>query len=252
MLTSLLEVLRTSRGTVSTPSPENPDDIASDSLSQGFSEPTHTKPPLGKGAILAAALAAASASVGYILDKTYAHEGGYVNHPADPGGPTNYGITQKVARKWGYKGHMRDFPKHCDAENPVCADKIYEVDYMRKPGIYQIIAIDPAIGEEVYDTNVNMGAARPSRWLQEGLNKYGSEKVVVDGRLGPATHGAMLTYRLEKGPEGCRQLLEYLDARQLAEYNRLVRVRPANRVFMRGWVRQRINNVDRDRCDEGI
>ena len=29
------------------------------------------------------------------------HEGGYVNHPSDPGGETNLGVTKKVYQEWG-------------------------------------------------------------------------------------------------------------------------------------------------------
>ena len=39
------------------------------------------------------------------------HEGGYSNHSADPGGATNWGVTQDVARANGYPGDMRDFPQ---------------------------------------------------------------------------------------------------------------------------------------------
>lgn len=45
-----------------------------------------------------------------IINAIIAREGGYVNDPADSGGPTRYGITEKVARQHGFKGDMRDFP----------------------------------------------------------------------------------------------------------------------------------------------
>ena len=31
------------------------------------------------------------------------HEGGYVNHPKDPGGETNLGVTKRVYEEWGGK-----------------------------------------------------------------------------------------------------------------------------------------------------
>ena len=29
------------------------------------------------------------------------HEGGWVNHPRDPGGETNLGVTKRVWEEWG-------------------------------------------------------------------------------------------------------------------------------------------------------
>ena len=44
------------------------------------------------------------------FEKLLGHEGGFVDHPKDPGGSTRYGITQRVARANGYEGDMRNFP----------------------------------------------------------------------------------------------------------------------------------------------
>jgi lysozyme family protein len=43
---------------------------------------------------------------GDLIDALIDREGGYVNHPADRGGPTRYGITEAVARAHGYAGAM--------------------------------------------------------------------------------------------------------------------------------------------------
>lgn len=44
------------------------------------------------------------------FDRLLGHEGGFVDHPRDPGGATRWGITQRVARAYGYAGDMRSFP----------------------------------------------------------------------------------------------------------------------------------------------
>ena len=49
-----------------------------------------------------------------ILTATFANEGGYVDHRDDPGGATNHGITEAVARGKGYTGSMRALKRECD------------------------------------------------------------------------------------------------------------------------------------------
>ena len=36
------------------------------------------------------------------------HEGGYVNHPRDPGGETNLGVTKRVYEEFGGEKDMKD------------------------------------------------------------------------------------------------------------------------------------------------
>jgi lysozyme family protein len=201
-----------------------------------------------KSAVVGGSLAVAVAA---ILGALYANEGGYVNHPDDPGGATKYGVTEAVARKADYRGDMRDFPKHCSAEAPVCADSIYIRQYFEGPGIMPLVSIEPAVADELVNTAANMGAPRPSRWFQQSLNEMGVP-VIVDGKIGPASIAA---YRVLQQTDGkvaaCVQMLDKLDARQRAEYDRLVRVNPRLRKFYRGWVNNRIGNVNRSDCGRG-
>ena len=46
-----------------------------------------------------------------LIDALIDREGGYVDHPADKGGATCFGITQAVARAHGYAGPMRQLPR---------------------------------------------------------------------------------------------------------------------------------------------
>lgn len=202
-----------------------------------------------RGAVAGGAMAVAVAG---ILAAVYADEGGYVNHPADPGGATNYGVTERVARQAGYRGHMRDFPMRCTESKPVCADLIYTRDYIERPGFMPLIPIEPAVADELVNTTVNMGAPRPSRWFQQSLNELSRAGLVVDGKVGPQTIAAYRVMQERFGKiRACTLMLDRLDDKQLAEYHRLVRVNPKLRVFLRGWINHRIGNVDRSRCGKG-
>lgn len=196
--------------------------------------------------------AGVAGAVALIIGAVFAVEGGYVDDPADPGGATNHGVTESVARQHGYDGDMRDFPRTCSIEGQVCAESIYRRDYIERPGFLPLVQIDPVVAEEVIDTAVNMGPRRPSRWFQASVNATCNTRLAVDGRIGPMTQLAWRECRAHLGPVACVAMLDAMDARQEAEYDRLVRVNPRLRRFRRGWQNHRIGNVDRSRCGEGI
>lgn len=182
--------------------------------------------------------AAAAAMIAAVL----AVEGGYVNHAADPGGETNMGITRQVAIANGYTGPMHALPREV-------AQSIYYDRYLVQPGYAPLISIDAPVTEELFDTTVNMGAARPGRWFQTSINGVCATKLAVDGRVGPGTIAAYQACQPRVGASKlCATMLERLDAQQRAEYDRLIRINPKLRVFYRGWISKRIGNVDRARC----
>lgn len=190
--------------------------------------------PKAAGGIAAAALA--------MIASVIAVEGGYVNHPADPGGETQMGITKVVAVQNGYTGPMRTLPREV-------AESIYYQRYLIQPGYAALVSVDAAVTEELFDTTVNMGPARPSRWFQQSINVLCSAALTPDGRVGPGTIAA---YRACQGKLGagnlCIATLNNLDAAQGTEYARLVRVNPKLKVFYKGWIAHRVDNVDRGKC----
>ncbi len=190
--------------------------------------------PKAAGGIAAAALA--------MIAGVIAVEGGYVNHPADPGGETHMGITKAVAVQNGYTGPMRTLPREV-------AESIYYRRYLIQPGYAPLVTIDAAVTEELFDTTVNMGPARPSTWFQQSINILCGATLATDGRVGPGTIAA---YRACQGKLGasnlCVATLANLDAAQGTEYARLVRVNPKLKVFYKGWVAHRVGNVDRRKC----
>lgn len=199
---------------------------------------TNNPQPMGKATIGAAALA--------MIAGVIALEGGYVNHPSDPGGETNMGMTKKVAVKNGYHGPMKTLPRSV-------VTSIYYGQYIVEPGFEPLIALDAAVTEELFDTNVNMGPSRPSKWFQQSLNDICASNVTVDGQVGKATVNAFARCQKTNGATRlCNQMLSSLDAKQLAEYGRLVRVNPKLKVFYKGWTNHRIGNVSRSKCMKGL
>lgn len=183
-----------------------------------------------------------SAAIVSIIAATVALEGGYVNNAADPGGETNMGVTKKVAVAAGYTGPMRALPREV-------AQSIYFDGYLVGPGYLPLASIDAAVTEELFDTTVNMGPARPGRFFQASINSICGSRLVVDGKVGAAT---IATYRSCQARLGasklCVTMLDQLDAQQRGEYDRLLGVNTKLKIFYRGWVAKRIGNVDRVKC----
>jgi hypothetical protein len=90
-----------------------------------------------------------------LIDDLIAREGGFVDHPADKGGPTRWGITQVVARRHGYMGQIEELPRSVAA-------LIYEKQYWRAPGFDQVAQSAPKLAGS-YLTRVSIWApAQPS------------------------------------------------------------------------------------------
>jgi lysozyme family protein len=109
------------------------------------------------------------------FEKLLGHEGGYVNHPSDPGGATNWGITQAVARQNGYTGDMRDLRQEQ-------ARAIYRTLYW---DAIRADELPDAIRFDVFDGAVNSGVTQSIRWLQRAV---GTE---ADGVIGSFTLNAI-------------------------------------------------------------
>ena len=100
-----------------------------------------------------------------IFDAILGKEGGYVNHPDDKGGPTNWGITQAVARAHGYSGDMRNLTRQQALD-------ILTADYWTGPRFDLVSEVSPAIAAELCDTGVNMGPSVQTKWFQRWLNVF--------------------------------------------------------------------------------
>jgi lysozyme family protein len=176
-----------------------------------------------------------------LLEELLEREGGYVNHPADRGGPTKFGITEAVARANGFAGAMRDLPRDE-------ALAIYRRLYWLRPGFNSVAARAPRVAAELFDTGVNMGPGVAATFLQRALtalNRNGADyaDLVPDGRIGKSTLAALDSFLRVRGRSGETVLLRALEALQGERYLRLAENRPANEAFLYGWLANRIGTL---------
>ena len=169
----------------------------------------------------------------YLLDFIFCVEGGYFNHPNDPGGETMYGIIKTEARKWGYEGKMRDLPKEVAIE-------IYKKKYWKATGLMNIKNF--AVALSIFDFQVNSGI-RGAKIAQKTANKLYQNRTVEES-FKKAMEG---TYPLSEdgalGPKSFEVInkippLEFLMAYNIFQedqYEDLMRNNSKLRVFDEGW-----------------
>jgi lysozyme family protein len=146
---------------------------------------------------------------------TLQYEGGYVDHPSDPGGATNFGITRATLARWRGKPVTKAQVRALTKEE---AAKIYERYYWQ-----------PVRGDELprgvdlvtFDFGVNSGTARGAIALQRCAN------VADDGKIGPLTLKAV-----DAIPAAV--LIDRVCAERLGFLTRL----STWRVFGKGWRRR--------------
>jgi len=173
-----------------------------------------------------------------LIEAVIRREGGYVDHPNDRGGPTNWGITQQVARAYGYLGDMRALPRSAAAQ-------IYKTRYWTGPKFDQVAAICPAIADEMFDTGINMGTAAASKFLQRALNVLnrgasGYPDIGTDGAVGPMTLTALKGYVAKRGAAGGEVLRKALDGLQCGRYVEIAEANASQESFVYGWIANRV------------
>lgn len=154
------------------------------------------------------------------LDEVLRHEGGYADHPSDPGGATNLGITHKTLARWRRISPWWKLPKRAvmDLQRPEAA-RIYRASYWDR---VQAGQLPPGLDLALFDFAVNSGPDRAIRTLQAELD------VAADGQIGPLTLEAVAAYA---GRKGLGALIGAFCDRRLAFLNRLTTFA----IFGRGW-----------------
>lgn len=141
-------------------------------------------------------------SVNYMLERLIDREGGYVNHPQDPGGETKYGISKRAYPHLDIKNLTRDDAK-----------RIYFRDYYERHSLHQLS--NPATAEWVLDWVANSGAGAIGR-IQKEL------QIQRDYIVGPETVGKLNA--LEDPKDILRWRLKFFTET------------PPKHPFMSGWI----------------
>ena len=174
----------------------------------------------------------------YIIAKTIGIEGDYTNDPKDSGGETNFGITKRTARAYGYKGDMKSLTKKDAIE-------IYKKGYWDRLNLDDVCLFSSDVAMELFDTAVNIGPGGAARFLQRSLNvlnngaKYYPD-IVVDGEIGVKTILSLRKFFEFRGKPGVEVLLKMLNSLQGAFYIELAESTKKDERFIFGWFANRV------------
>ena len=143
------------------------------------------------------------------------HEGGYVNHPKDPGGETNLGVTKRVYEEHNGTKDMKDLTFEDVAP-------IYKKSYWdRVKGDDLPAGLDLC----VFDFGVNAGTGRAAKYLQTMIG------TVADGGIGPNTLRTLDEY---VSLHGVNETIENYQKNRQRYYEKL----KTFETFGRGWTRR--------------
>ena len=146
-------------------------------------------------------------------------EGGFVDHPADLGGPTKYGISS------------RSYPHlSIEALTESQAKLLYKKDFLGE--LFDRIP-SQKIADKLFDCCVHLGKSAGVLLLQEALGEV-RMGVTVDGIFGPQTLQAVRLACQSKA----QLLLDAMRYRQAKHYVTRVLAQPSQQVFLDGWLRR--------------
>jgi lysozyme family protein len=117
------------------------------------------------------------------LVKVLVHEGGYVNHPKDPGGATNRGVTQKV-----YDDFLKSQKKQSRSVREISSGEVEAIYRQKYWNLVKGDLLPAGVSYVVFDGAVNSGVSQSAKWLQRALG------LNADGVIGPATIEAATSY----------------------------------------------------------
>lgn len=172
----------------------------------------------------AAAAALGSSRFARALEIILAHEGGYVDHPKDPGGATNKGITQKTYNAFrSHKGQPKRSVKDIDRGE---LEELYFNGYWLPARCHEMP--NEALALLMFDAAVNHGPQLSIKLLQQAA---GVPDRNCDGMWGAATRTRVIT-----AAASANALVDACLLKRERYYRRIVDLNPKLGAFLRGWM----------------
>jgi lysozyme family protein len=171
--------------------------------------------------------------------KTIDVEGRYSDNPADAGGATNHGITEAIARAWGYEGSMQALTQ---AQAIQIAQEVFYID----PAFNLIAVIDDPLADLLFDIGFNAGPATAGKFVQTAINALNypagslGATLAVDGALGAFTRTALSKFYVARGTEGHEVLTGMVLAQHSVRYITLSQASSSQKQFEYGWQLNRV------------
>ena len=154
------------------------------------------------------------------------HEGGWSDHPNDPGGATMMGVTKRVWESW---------VGHAVTKNQLAALTANDIKPLYWTRYYAPVRGDDlpvGVHAQVFDLAVNAGVRRAGIVLQDAIRRTSRIHLVKDGVIGPKTLTAA---------EACDPLalIAEISFRRLTFYSQLRHFK----TFANGWRRRTLENT---------
>ena len=149
------------------------------------------------------------------MEMLLAHEGGYVNHPSDPGGMTNLGVTKRTYDEFHGTDIDEEGMRNLTVED---VTPIYRRNYWERCRCQDL---PDGVDWAVFDWAVNSGTGRAAKALQRAVG------TLEDGAIGPQT---LMCVGNEKPEEIINRIAIHRDSfyRSLSTFD----------TFGRGWLRR--------------
>lgn len=170
------------------------------------------------------------------------HEGGFVDHPSDPGGATNFGVSLRFLKAEVAAGRLDLDQFDFDDDGDIDEDDIRGLSREDAIAAYRFRFWDPygwdrfheTIAIKSFDLAVNMGPRQAVKLLQRACKACGQD-IADDGVLGPIT--ARTIHRIEQdvGPFALRAALR---SEAAGFYRVLIAGNSAFSAFKTGWLRR--------------